>query len=167
MTNFSRQIQQKCVNTTISDVMSSSRDDIHRQLYVRALSAFLAKTPIDTIANRIVELPSQEYDMPSKIKVISRHRPYKAQVFDLSAFWDANYYKPSVMPSQLSDEMTKSTLEVIAKDYIKGTAKLRSRLTGEIMTMQLKDVSEDTPLGPELSLEDTFTYKIQNKIFGR
>ena len=168
MKSFSSQITSRNGGVTVSDVIVAKQDHAHNELYEVALAKYLAYAGIDESSYSFIELKSSYFDSPSRVQVISMEYPYKRQVVDLSPFWDDYYFDEKTSYLKLDNEMTVETSEIMYRDYARGFAELRSKMTGRTFKVALKDLDPTIPeVEDESSMPHTFGYKLRNRIYGQ
>ena len=142
-------------------MLNDTRDKVHKQLYDRALEKMIADKEIDVDSYRFIELPASYYTDPSSVAVISKEKPKKTIKIYLAQWWDDYYYTPENTNALAytfgADETELSTCEIIAIDYVKGLATIRSRYTGKTIQMNLKEVPDNMPRSDDFSRDTTFT----------
>lgn len=166
MRSYSSQTNQRQPIVTVDEMLNNKYDNVHHQMYTHALSKYFSYTGIDETSYKTVEIPAAYYDTPSKVQLIEKSFPYKRKTIDLSPYWETYKFKESVSYIKL-DDMTMSTSEVKYRDYVRGVAELQSRMTGVKYKVKLNEVPESMKDYPdEVSISDSFTYKVQNNIYG-
>lgn len=159
------------------DYISDKNNVVHDKLYMSALNRYLEEklhTTYDEYSKThiLMEIKNKEYWMPSKvfIKDISV-MPYNISKVDLSPYWDNYQY---VSEYKNFDNMFFENVEdingseVVEINYVLGQAKFRNKYSGEEFWKDFKFLNKDTVYNKdETSLEDTFSYKLQHKIYGR
>jgi len=156
-----------------ADYISDKYNDIHRQLYQRAVDKLLKELNISKedlkINYKLVEIKQDEYFKPSKVIIKNLSYPFTATTYDLDKYWD-NYefleeYK-DLSEYWIDEESTKDA-ELIYIDYIKGKGKFKSKYTQKEFWVDFNYINENTRLNKDnFSLTNTFSYKLNNKIFG-
>lgn len=168
MKSYSTQVNIRENDVTVSDIISSKQDHIHNEMYVLALEKYVSYAGIDPEAYSFIELPSSYYDSPSRVKIISQDYPYRRKIVDLAPYWDTYKFKDKISYLQIDKENSIATSEVIYRDYVHGYAEIRSKMTGRIVKVNLKDLDGSIPdVEDEKSLRHTFGYKLRHKIYGR
>lgn len=166
MRSYSSQTNQRQPILSVDEVLNSKYDDVHHQMYVHALSKYFSYSGVDDNLYKTIEIPSSYYDTPSRVQLIEKSFPYKRKTIDLTPYWESYKFKESSSYVKL-DDMTMATSEVKYRDYVRGIAELQSRMTGVKYRVKLKDVPENMNDYPdENSISDSFTYKVQNNIYG-
>ena len=168
MRSFSVQTEQRKTDVTFTDVINSRQDDIHAQMYAKALKSWISYAGIDPDSYRMIEIKASYFDTPSKVDVMLKEYPYTRKIVDLSPFWDEYDFSSSMSYMKLDNDNSVETAEVIYKDYVRGYAVMHSRLTDATFKVSLKDLPEDAKeYEDEKSFVHSFSYKVSNKIYGR
>ena len=116
-----------------------------------------------TKGHRFLEIKNSEYWQPSSIIIIGNNRPYSKHSVFLGPYWNYNQSKEELDIKNVKIKNNPiNDAEITYLDYINGIAYMRSRLTGEEFKIGFEYLNEDTEVSDELSLRDTFTYKLQN-----
>ena len=113
--------------------------------------------------HRFLEIKNSEYWQPSSIIVIGNNRPYSKHSVFLGPYWNYNQSKEEldIKNVKMKEDPIRDA-EIIYLDYVKGIAHMRTRLTGEEFKIPFEYLNENSDVSDELSLKDTFTYKLQN-----
>lgn len=159
--------------TKFSDFVSNKYDNIHKQLYIEALTEYLEKTnnANDEYINnhKFIEIKNKEYWMPSKVMIKNLNIPFETNTIDLSNYWDKYEYNQKNKEFNsffLSEDNIKEGFEVIYIDYVNGKVKFRNKNTGLEIWKDLNYINNETKYNDDLlSLKNTFGYKLQNKIY--
>ena len=160
-------------NNTVSEVITSEKDIIHNQFYNSALERFIQESGIDENSYHFKEIRQKEYDQPSYVCMTSKTRPYRKTNIWLNSYWDQNWFKPelksnlSYITEFIEDPTEITSLEIKSIDYVNGKAELYSRYSGKTLTISLDEVPDWIKRMEGFSLDETFSYKINNKIYGR
>ena len=163
------------------DYISEKYTKIHAQIYDRALQKLIEEKLVgpgklcETIEEFktkycLIELKKDEYWKPSKVVVKQTVYPFESEIFDLDEYWDDYQYKEEFkeLKDYWIDEDSVRDAELIYIDYVKGKGKFKSRYTGKEFWVDFKFINSNTKLSKDdMSLENTFSYKIQNKIYGQ
>ena len=160
-----------------SDFVIDKYNNVHSQLYNHALNELLKSlceennTTIEDFSKThvFVEIKQKEYWLPSKVIIKEVVHPYKIEKYDLTEYWNTyligDEYRD--MDKVLFDEDTLKDCEIIYIDYVSGKAKFRSKFTGKEFWKDFKYINEKTRINKDsTTLKNTFTYKLQNKIYG-
>lgn len=161
-----------------NDYIANKSDIVHEQLYVSALNKCIEKLVSKSGLSKdeymnthiFIEIKNTEYWMPSKVCIKQTVSPFKVEKIDLKEYWDDYQYVDehkkfdSIFVEGIEDI---NGLEVIDINYISGKAKFRNKYTGVEFWKDFKYLNEDTVYNDDYkSLKNTFTYKLQNKIYG-
>jgi len=160
-----------------SDFIIDKYNDVHNQLYNHALNELLKSlceknnTTIKEFSKThvFVEIKQKEYWTPSKVVIKEIVYPYKIEKYDLAEYWNTYLISDEYrdINKVLFDEDTLKDCEIIYYDYVAGKAKFRSKFTGKEFWKDFKFINPNTRVDADkVSLKDTFTYKLQNKIYG-
>jgi hypothetical protein len=142
-------------------MMHDTRDEVHKQLYDRALAKMIEDKGYDIDAYRFTEFPVSYYDAPSYVVVTYIRKPHSAEKVWLKEYWDNNYFAPdNISPLSytfIEDESERSTLELQSVDYVRGIAKVHSRYSGKTAFVDMKFIDDDFPKSEDFSIDNTFT----------
>lgn len=119
--------------------------------------------------HKFIEIKADEYFKPSSVLCIGIDFPFERKKYDLSKYWNTiteSRNNKDISLLQL-DEDTIKYAELIYIDYVKGKCKFKSKLTGEEFWTTFDYINDETKVSDTYSLDGTFTYKFQNKIFGK
>lgn len=158
----------------VSDYISDKYDNIHKQLYNHAIKKLIKKLNISEeelkINYRLIEIKNIEYYKPSKVIIKKLSYPFEIKKYSLDEYWD-NYEfieENKDLEQYWFDEDSIKDAELIYIDYIKGKGKFRSKFTQKEFWVDFKFINENTRISLEdLSLSNTFSYKLNNKIYGK
>lgn len=156
---------------TFNDYICNKQQDIHAQLYNNALEKFIKANNYNTEDYLFIEIKQDDYFLPSYIYVRSVYPPFKTEKKSLKEYWDN--YEYTEQYKQINDmffdeDVNVNGLEIIYIDYIKGTVRLYDKITGKVFEKKTKYINDDLKYSKEhLSLENTFSYKVNNKIYGK
>lgn len=115
-------------NVSISNVLNSKEEKIHKELFNNALSRFkLAKGYSDDSYSFMEHRISKNYLQPSKVIVVSKLFPYTRTSEDLKDYWDN--YKFTNKYDRIDNE--DESLEIIEMFYTSGKALIKNKYTGE------------------------------------
>ena len=115
-----------------------------------------------------IEIKHDEYLKPSDVLIVNTQYPFGRKKYDLTDYWNTVPEKRTSKDMSLLhvDEDTIKYAELVYIDYIQGKCKFRSKLNGEEFWTGFDYINEDTIISDDFSLENTFTYKLQNNILG-
>lgn len=177
-----------------TDYINDRYDIVHEKLYKTALNKLIIDLGEDAYKNEInfpqinppsheeyiqkfvndyknthkfLEIKNDEYFKPSSVLSISIIFPYVREKYDLSKYWNIipeEKNNKDISLLQL-DEDTIKYAELIYIDYVKGKCKFKSKLSGEEFWTTFDYINDKTKVSDTYSLKDTFTYKIQNRLF--
>ena len=162
-----------------SDYMSNKYNIIHERLYNAALNKYIEKRcskdyiDINTFKKEhlFLEIKGKEYWQPSQVYIKQVIPPFNIEKINLKDYWDTYQYVDEHKNFDeifFEENVDINGLEVIKIDYIKGKVKFRNKYSGTEFWKDFKFINEDTVYNEDLlTLKDTFTYKLQNKIYGR
>ena len=173
---------------SFAEYVSDKCNIVHEQLFNDALQKLLniilyiinannkddkIGMTIDEFKNmyNIIEIKQNEYWQPSKIILSYRNtenNKIKRHTIDLTPYWNtSNYPKNKVSDIKVLGYHDVVDFEIIYIDYMKATATLRSKTRGIEITVPFSSIDGNTPISEDFLLSDTFSYKAQNKIYGR
>lgn len=111
--------------------------------------------------HKIIEIKNTEYWMESDIIVIHNSKPFSKHVYNLKDFW--NYYQKfenyDISDIKITNENINDSY-VSYVDYINGTAKMYSKTNDINYNVKFKYLDENSKLGDELLMTNTFTSQI-------
>lgn len=163
----------------VNDFLSDKCNDIHKQLYIRALDKFIEEyinlnnleISIEDFKKnyKFIEIKKDEYFKPSKVLIKDTNPPFsilEGKAIDLSKYWDKYEFNTNYkdLSEILFDEDSIKDAELIYIDYVKGKGKFRSKFTDKRFWVDFKYINDNTKIDKDsFSLENTFTYKLRNK----
>ena len=152
-TNFINNTSINNVKEHVEDYINTKTNYIHN-LYKEAIIKLYKKY------HKFIEIKNQEYWMPSSVYVIDKITPFNKQVINLSKYWNNIQDNTN---TELDDlKITNENIadsELISFNYIKGIATLHSRSNDLTYEVPFKYLNENTNIGDELLLSNTFTSK--------
>lgn len=162
-----------------NDYVSDKYNIVHNELYESALNKYLNEE-YKKLSEEIsfedykkkfnfIEIKNKEYFLPSKVIIKEIEYPFKSKQIDLSKYW--NDYEESNIFKEFNndfyvDDIDMNYYEIIMINYIKNFIKLKNKITGKILYKDIKYKNLNN-IENNISLKDTFSYKIQNKIYGK
>jgi len=159
--------------TKFTDYVSDKYNDVHKQLYSEALNEYLKSENNDNEeyihSHDFTEIKNTEYWKPSRVFIRNLKYPFETETIDLSKYWNNyEYIKKfkNINPEFLTEYNVPEGFEVVYIDYVKDKVKLRNKNTGLEIYKTLEYINSDTKISDEMLLKDTFSYKLQNKIYG-
>jgi hypothetical protein len=117
--------------------------------------------------HKFIEIKNNEYFKPSSVLCISSIFPFERKKFDLTKYWNQTTRKRNnkdISLLQLEEDTIKYA-ELIYIDYVQGKCKFKSKLNGEEFWVTFDYINDETKVSELYSLKNTFSYKVQNKIF--
>jgi hypothetical protein len=154
-----------------SDYVNDKHNIIHKKLYDEALKEMIADKGYNVNNYNFIEIKQENYYEPSLVYVKSIYPPFSTEKISLKPYWNKYEYveeHKNLDDMFLSDDINKDSLEIISINYVNNTVKYKDKLTGKIFTKSFKYVNEDSKYNlDELSLKNTFSYKLNNKIYGK
>lgn len=108
-------------------------------------------------SHRIIEIKNDEYWQPSSIIVVAKNRPYKKTIIDLSKYWNMSQSYSNVSPTDIKmSEDVLNDSELIELNYIRGKARMRSRMTDIEYEVPFNYLNDDVTVSKDITLEGTF-----------
>jgi hypothetical protein len=109
-------------------------------------------------SHRIIELKADEYWKPSVAVSVRLARPYGKESYDLTGWWNTSCGRGSgtlkdmyIRPDGLNDACLTGI------DYVRGTAKMRSRHDGYEFEAAFDRLDPDTSISPDFMLDNMFS----------
>jgi len=164
-------------NVIYNNYVSDKYNIIHNKLYEDALNKYLDEVRGNETLEEykkhynFIELKNKEYFQPSTVIIKSIVYPFTTIKIDLSKYW--NQYEESVITKKFNNEFYTDDIdinhyEIIYINNVQNIVKLQNKITGKIIYKDLNYLNENNNLhiSNDLSLSNTFSYKLQNKIYG-
>lgn len=158
---------------TITDVVTRRYDEVHKQMFKRALSKYIKEVGYNEDDYKYLEITNSYYNIPSKVQIINKYPPYSREIVDLTPYWEDTVFTSRFSYKDI-EELQYKNCEIIYKDYSKGVAKLKNKLTNQVTVVKLTDLPENLDnFGISESNEidskyqSTFSYKYNHKLFGQ
>lgn len=157
-----------------ADFVSDKCDQIHEKLYEEALKEYYQEniedysdcSSFEEFVNeyKVIEIKGKEYMLPSSVILSEKKFPYRQKKIDLSPYWNKYQYAENNkdISDLMIDEDTVKDAKLVYVNYVTGRCKFRSRMTGKEFWTTIDYVNKDTEISDEMTLKDTFTYKIDN-----
>lgn len=147
---------------SLNDYISNKYDNIHNELYIKALAAYFGNKINEY---KLIEIKNKEWYLPSKVYVIKRDMSEEPFTYDLTPHWN-NYQfnndSKSIDDILIDDYSTKDA-EAVYIDYLKGKVKMKSKLTGVEFWIPFDYVNSYTKINKErLTLHNTFSNLYNN-----
>lgn len=152
---------------SVDDLMNDKILKVHNQMYENALSRFYEDHPEMEQGYITKEIPNKDWKSPSSVLFISEIYPFAKKKVSLKPWWDDAISfirkKTESWSDVIIDEDSMKDAEITSIDYVNGNVSMRSKLTQNTWVVPFSKVDENTPLSDDdLTLRNTFSYKIQN-----
>lgn len=160
---FNDQIYSKS-NITVSEIISNKNLLVHQKLYDDALAKYKNVSGKTDDLYKFIEIKGSYFDSPSSVVVTERKAPFRKYKVSLEEYWgEYKFYENS---SEMKiDEYSLGTSEIIYKDYVAGTALLRSKINGDRFQVPLSSVDDTWQNAECMDLTNkTFRYKIDKNM---
>lgn len=156
-----------------TEFITNKYNDIHKELYEDALDKLIEHListkaehyenyeSIDDVKDncKIIECKATEYWMPSEVTITHKTWPYKRDKHSLEEYW--NYYQKkedkSIETIKLTEKENIENSEIMFIDYVKGIARMRTKLTNIEFDVPFEYLDSSTDVSDEYSLSNTFT----------
>ena len=174
---------------TYHDYVTNKLDNVHNMLFDDALQKYMLEHGYNDLKQkyRIIDIKREIYFEPSIAKLIPKHNiDGKKLNIDLEKYWNNDYivknifldYRVKPIANNLAeygDTYRQDTrdinnariydAEIIEWDYVRGRAKLRSRVWNIDFYIDYKYINSDVKEAESLSIDNTFASLIRkNKI---
>ena len=174
---------------TYHDYVTNKLDNVHNMLFDDALQKYMLEHGYNELKQkyRIIDIKREIYFEPSIAKLIPKHNiDDKKLNIDLEKYWNNDYivknifldYRVKPIANNLAeygDTYRQDTrdinnariydAEIIEWDYVRGRAKLRSRVWNIDFYIDYKYINSDVKEAESLSIDNTFASLIRkNKI---
>lgn len=144
---------------TVSEFISDIPNEIHQQIYNKALSDFLEENPKYNDTNiKIIEIKGKEYWEPSKIRIIDYStKPYKYSTISLQQWWNNQYnYKEE---TNIDPMIGSNNDQVDFLNYVQGKATMYDRYENKKYKVDFKNIGKDTEITEDYNVYSrTFEY---------
>ena len=177
---------------TYHDYVTNKLDNVHNMLFDDALQKYMLEHGYNDLKQkyRIIDIKREIYFEPSVAKLIPKHNiDDKKLNIDLEQYWNNDYivknifldYRVKPIANNLAEygdtyrQDTKDInnariydAEIIEWDYVRGRAKLRSRVWNIEFYVDYKYINSDVKEAESLSIDNTFAslirkIKLKNK----
>lgn len=177
---------------TYHDYVTNKLDNVHNMLFDDALQKYMLEHGYNDLKQkyRIIDIKREIYFEPSVAKLIPKHNiDDKKLNIDLEKYWNNDYivknifldYRVKPIANNLAeygDTYRQDTedinnaciydAEIIEWDYVRGRAKLRSRVWNIEFYIDYKYINSDVKEAESLSIDNTFAslirkIKLKNK----
>ena len=159
-TRYSNQLYSH-KDITVNDVISEKNQKVHKMLYEDALNELKKFEALSETYYTFTEIQDkQHFSNPSKVIVRNKKYPFKSKIYDLKNYWKEYKFEQEYNASNIPvDESSLSAVnEVIYKDYAKGIAILKNKMSGNVITTDLYNIDDSVPYSTQIQLNDTFSY---------
>lgn len=174
---------------TYHDYVTNKLDNVHNMLFDDALQKYMLEHGYNDLKQkyRIIDIKREIYFEPSIAKLIPKHNiDGKKLNIDLTYYWNNDYivknifldYKVKPIANNLAEygdiyrqdtrQYTKDInnaciydAEIIEWDYVRGRAKLRSRVWNIEFYIDYKYINSDVKEAESLSIDNTFASLIR------
>lgn len=174
---------------TYHDYVTNKLDNVHNMLFDDALQKYMLEHGYNDLKQkyRIIDIKREIYFEPSVAKLIPKHNiDGKKLNIDLTYYWNNDYvvknifldYKVKPIANNLAEygdtyrqdtrQYTKDInnaciydAEIIEWDYVRGRAKLRSRVWNIEFYIDYKYINSDVKEAESLSIDNTFASLIR------
>ena len=170
---------------TYHDYVTNKLDNVHNMLFDDALQKYMLEHGYNDLKQkyRIIDIKREIYFEPSVAKLIPKHNiDDKKLNIDLEQYWNNDYivknifldYRVKPIANNLAEygdtyrQDTKDInnariydAEIIEWDYVRGRAKLRSRVWNIEFYVDYKYINSDVKESDSLSIDNTFASLIR------
>lgn len=170
---------------TYHDYVTNKLDNVHNMLFDDALQKYMLEHGYNDLKQkyRIIDIKREIYFEPSVAKLIPKHNiDDKKLNIDLEQYWNNDYivknifldYRVKPIANNLAeygDISRQDTMdinnariydaEIIEWDYVRGRAKLRSRVWNIEFYIDYKYINSDVKEAESLSIDNTFASLIR------
>lgn len=174
---------------TYHDYVTNKLDNVHNMLFDDALQKYMLEHGYNDLKQkyRIIDIKREIYFEPSVAKLIPKHNiDDKKLNIDLTQYWNNDYvvknifldYRVKPIANNLAEygdtyrqdtrQYTKDInnaciydAEIIEWDYVRGRAKLRSRVWNIEFYIDYKYINSDVKEAESLSIDNTFASLIR------
>lgn len=170
---------------TYHDYVTNKLDNVHNMLFDDALQKYMLEHGYNDLKQkyRIIDIKREIYFEPSVAKLIPKHNiDDKKLNIDLTQYWNNDYivknifldYRVKPIANNLAeygDISRQDTMdinnariydaEIIEWDYVRGRAKLRSRVWNIEFYIDYKYINSDVKEAESLSIDNTFASLIR------
>ena len=170
---------------TYHDYVTNKLDNVHNMLFDDALQKYMLEHGYNDLKQkyRIIDIKREIYFEPSIAKLIPKHNiDDKKLNIDLEQYWNNDYivknifldYRVKPIANNLAEygdtyrQDTKDInnariydAEIIEWDYVRGRAKLRSRVWNIDFYIDYKYINSDVKEAESLSIDNTFASLIR------
>ena len=175
---------------TYHDYVTNKLDNVHNMLFDDALQKYMLEHGYNDLKQkyRIIDIKREIYFEPSVAKLIPKHNiDDKKLNIDLTQYWNNDYIVKNIfldyrvkpiannfaeyrfrlakdIPQQDTKDINNARIydaEIIEWDYVRGRAKLRSRVWNIEFYVDYKYINSDVKESDSLSIDNTFASLIR------
>ena len=175
---------------TYHDYVTNKLDNVHNMLFNDALQKYMLEHGYNDLKQkyRIIDIKREIYFEPSVAKLIPKHNiDDKKLNIDLEKYWNNDYIVKNIfldyrvkpiannfaeyrfrlakdIPQQDTKDINNARIydaEIIEWDYVRGRAKLRSRVWNIEFYVDYKYINSDVKEAESLSIDNTFASLIR------
>ena len=175
---------------TYHDYVTNKLDNVHNMLFDDALQKYMLEHGYNDLKQkyRIIDIKREIYFEPSVAKLIPKHNiDNKKLNIDLEQYWNNDYIVKNIfldyrvkpiannfaeyrfrlakdIPQQDTTDIKNACIrdaEIIEWDYVRGRAKLRSRVWNIDFYIDYKYINSDVKESDSLSIDNTFASLIR------
>ena len=174
---------------TYHDYVTNKLDNVHNMLFDDALQKYMLEHGYNDLKQkyRIIDIKREIYFEPSVAKLIPKHNIDEKLNIDLTQYWNNDYVVKNIfldyrvkpiannfaeyrfrlakdIPQQDTTDIKNACIydaEIIEWDYVRGRAKLRSRVWNIEFYVDYKYINSDVKEAESLSIDNTFASLIR------
>ena len=169
---------------TYHDYVTNKLDNVHNMLFDDALQKYMLEHGYNDLKQkyRIIDIKREIYFEPSVAKLIPKHNIDEKLNIDLTQYWNNDYIVKNIFLdyrvkpiannfAEYGDTYRQDTedinnariydAEIIEWDYVRGRAKLRSRVWNIEFYIDYKYINSDVKEAESLSIDNTFASLIR------
>ena len=174
---------------TYHDYVTNKLDNVHNMLFDDALQKYMLEHGYNDLKQkyRIIDIKREIYFEPSVAKLIPKHNIDEKLNIDLTQYWNNDYIVKNIfldyrvkpiannfaeyrfrlakdIPQQDTTDIKNACIcdaEIIEWDYVRGRAKLRSRVWNIEFYVDYKYINSDVKEAESLSIDNTFASLIR------
>lgn len=170
LTNYNS-FNQTSHKMTFNDYITDKYNDVHTELFNRALDRYIEEKNINKSEYKFIELKAKNYYEPSVVCIKKLSYPYNVEQVSLAKYWDNYQYtndNKEINNEFLEEELNPERLEIININYVTNKVTLKDKNTQKTFIKDLSFINDDMSFNEkEITLVDTFGYKLNNKIYGK
>ncbi len=169
---------------TYHDYVTNKLDNVHNMLFDDALQKYMLEHGYNDLKQkyRIIDIKREIYFEPSVAKLIPKHNIDEKLNIDLTQYWNNDYIVKNIfldyrvkpiannfaeyrfrlakdIPQQDTTDIKNACIcdaEIIEWDYVRGRAKLRSRVWDTEFYVDYKYINSDVKESDSLSIDNLF-----------